>query len=69
MLLTADAALVGEAGTGLGGWLAPAAEEGQPGTGRGPLPPGTRRVAVAREGVASGAAAAAAAAAACTGRG
>ena len=51
MLLTADAALVGEAGTGLGGWLAPAAEEGQPGTGRGPLPPGTRQAAVAREGV------------------
>ena len=50
MLLTADVALVGEAGTGLGGWLAPAAEEGQPGTGRGPLPPGTRGVAVARGG-------------------
>lgn len=70
MLLMADVALVGEAGTGLGGWLAPAAEEGQSGTGRGPLPPGTRRAAVARGGAASGAAAAAAAAAAaCTGRG
>lgn len=68
MLLTADVAPAGEAGTGLGGWLAPVAEEGQPGTGRGPLPPGTRQVAVVRGGVASGAVAAAAAAA-CTGRG
>lgn len=63
----ADVAPAGEAGTGLVGWLAPVAEEGQPGTGRGPLPPGTRQAAVARGGVVSGAAAAAAAA--CTGRG
>lgn len=59
VLLTADAVLAGEAGTGL--------EECQPGTGREPRPPGTRRAAAAREGEASGAGAAAAAV--CTGRG
>lgn len=65
MLLTADVALAGEAGTGLGEWLAPVAEECQPGTGRGPRPPGPRQVAAARRAAASGAAAAAA----CIGRG
>lgn len=65
VLLTADVVLAGEAGTGLGEWLAPVAEECQPGTGRGPRPPGTQLAAVARRGAASGAAAAAA----CTGRG
>lgn len=65
MLLTADVVLAGEAGTGLGERLAPAAEGCQPGTGRGPRPPGTRRAAEVRRGAASGAAAAAA----CIGRG
>lgn len=65
VLLTADVVLAGEAGTGLGEWLAPVAEECQPGTGRGPRPRGTQPVAVARRGAASGAAVAAA----CTGRG
>lgn len=64
MLLTADVAPAGEAGPGLGEWPAPAAEECQPGPGRGPRPPGTRRAAV-RGGAASGAAAAAV----CTGTG
>lgn len=64
MLLTADVVLAGEAGTGLGEWLAPVAEECQPGTGRGPRLPGTQAAAV-RSGAASGAAVAAA----CTGRG
>lgn len=65
VLLTADVVLAGEAGTGLGEWLAPVAEECQPGTGRGPRPSGTQPAAVARRGAASGAAAAAA----CSGRG
>lgn len=65
MLLTADVALAGEAGTRLGEWLAPVAEECQSGTGRGPRPPGTQQAAAARRGAASGAAVAAA----CTGRG
>lgn len=64
MLLTTGVALAGEAGTGLGERRALVAEERQPGTGRGPRPPGTRQAAVARGGAASGAAAAA-----CTGRG
>lgn len=57
VLLRADVALAGEAGTGLGQWLAPVAEECQPGTGRGPLPPETQQVAEGRRGAASGAAA------------
>lgn len=65
VLLTADVAPAGEAGPGLGGWLAPDAEECQPGPGRGPRPPGPRRAVAARRGAASGAAAAAA----CSGRG
>lgn len=67
MLLIADVVvLAGEAGTGLGEWLAPVAEQCQPGTGKGPRPPGTRQATAVRRGVASGAAAAAAA---CSGRG
>lgn len=56
------------AGTGLGEWPAPVAEECQPGTGQVPRPPETRQVA---EGMRRDAAspAAAAAAAACSGRG
>lgn len=65
VLWTAGVVLAGEAGTGPGEWLAPVAEECQPGTEKGPQPPGTQRAAVARRGAASGAAAAAA----CTGRG
>lgn len=66
VLWPADVALPGEAGTGLGEWLAPVAEECQPGTGMGPRLPGSRWEAAVRRGAASGMAAAAAAAA-CTG--
>lgn len=65
VLLTADAAPAGEAGPGLGEWLAPVAEECQPGTGGAPRPPGPRQAAAVQKGAASGAAAAAA----CSGRG
>lgn len=58
VLLRADVTLAGEAGTGLGEWLAPVAEECQLGTGRGPQPPETQQAAEGRRGAASGAAAA-----------
>lgn len=64
-LLTADVSPAGEAGPGLGGWPAPVAEGCQPGSGRGPRPPGPRRAVAAQRDAASGAAAAAA----CSGRG
>lgn len=68
MFLLADVKLAGGAGTGLGEWPAPVAEECQAGTGKAPRPPETRQVA---EGTMGGAAsqAAAVAAAACIGRG
>ena len=70
MSFLADVKLAGGAGTGLGEWPAPDAEECQPGTGKAPRPPETRQVAEEmRRGAASQAVAAAAAAAACIGRG
>lgn len=68
VLLTADVAPAAEAGPGLGGRRAPAAEERQPGTGRGPRPPGPRRAAAAAAAW-TGAASGAAVVAACSGRG
>lgn len=68
MFLLADVKLAGEAGTRLGEWPAPVAEECQPGTGKALRPPESRQAAEGtRRGAASGAAAAAAAA--CIGRG
>lgn len=68
MFLPADVKLAGEAGTRLGEWPAPVAEECQPGTGMALRPPETRQVA---EGMMTGAVsgAVAAAAAACIGKG
>lgn len=65
VLLPADVALAGGAGTELGEWLAPVAEECQPGTERVSRPPETQQAAEGTRGAASGAAAVAVA---CIGR-
>lgn len=68
MFLLADAKLAGGAGTELGEWPAPVAEECQPDSGKASRPPEAQQVEeVMRRGAAS--VAAAAAAAACIGRG